>query len=759
MKRKNFFAATILISSLFSSCYQWFEEKVSMTSRSSLFADINYTSIGELPLEESQIVLYPPKQVFASQGLYSDKILVTWAECENATSYSIERAVYENSTPPENLKNLDFEVINEGNDVFSTYYEDVILKKPGIQNEEYGYIYFYRITAKNVAAGYEESEYSEVSVSNGCGWLLKVPSGVEATKGASTEFIIVSWNKIDNASGYKIYKSDKINGLLTEIANVNGNQNKFIDTIEDDNEKGKYLYYKVTATTSHNTESALSSSALGYTLIPGAPSQPEEVKVLNGIADINIGAKGFSISWKEVPMEDNFVSMTYSIYRNSSVDSEFTLIADKIPNSTTEFTDKTGIRPNITYYYYIQAVAFSDLGVELLSPFSDSGNNSKNPAAAFLLSAPPQIEIADGENDSKSMIYWKPALGSADPYSISYTYNIYGCTTMDGDFTLIKNTSGTIAENDMLYEQVDKIAYFKISTVRFDSTDTESQLSNAYAPSPAAPKTVTVSRTEKIATDNWYANSNGVYPVKISWEKPDNETPAAYNVYRSTDKDTGFKKINDEYVTETSFIDYNNTRAKPGIIYYYRVISLNNLYQGTKGTINWGYGAISADYWFREFNKTVMSSQKKLTLMHKKNDLDKVGSERVSGTLSGYLSYKAEVQGLGAEITMHYERYSDFYINGNPELGEYFILTGNTDTTSDMSANGHMHESVICSHSMSSDGRIYGMYPGKADYINLQIKGGKAGGGTYGVTTYDLSGKTVINTTQVDWKVGEEGRK
>ena len=50
------------------------------------------------------------------------------------------------------------------------------------------------------------------------------------------------------------------------------------------------------------------------------------------------------------------------------------------------------------------------------------------------------------------------------------------------------------------------------------------------------------------------------------------------------------------------------------------------------------------------------------------------------------------------------------------------------------------------------------MYPGEAYYGNLEIKSGAAGGGTYGVKTFDLEGNEILSSGAVDWLVGEEGR-
>ena len=59
-----------------------------------------------------------------------------------------------------------------------------------------------------------------------------------------------------------------------------------------------------------------------------------------------------------------------------------------------------------------------------------------------------------------------------------------------------------------------------------------------------------------------------------------------------------------------------------------------------------------------------------------------------------------------------------------------------------MSANGNMDGTVTCN----------GMYPGSVIYNNVQIKGGAAGGGTYGVIRNGIDSSAV----QVDWKAGDK---
>ena len=136
---------------------------------------------------------------------------------------------------------------------------------------------------------------------------------------------------------------------------------------------------------------------------------------------------------------------------------------------------------------------------------------------------------------------------------------------------------------------------------------------------------------------------------------------------------------------------------------------------------------------------------------------------------------------------MPYTEYADhgIFSDGNI-LGLMYILNGNTDTESNISANGNMKGTVNCYHyadytisagttlndevnkktyTYDYDLKLFqGMYPGSVVYDNLQIKGGAAGGGYYLVTTYELdrksesTGTVILNQAKVDWLVGEEIR-
>lgn len=754
---------------LLSSCANWFQGKVAMDTETEI---VDLTKL--FNYSGDTVVLESPEQVFASEGIYSNKIVVRWKDVENASSYIIERAVI---SPDEDgnyasPQDEDFEILNSY--VYATKYEDTILSSPTYNNAEYSYKYYYRIASQNIGKAYTTSDFSDISVeaTKACGYLYAPPQNLTAWKGKSTSEIQVSWQaSSENTLKYEIYRGLNEDGSSMEkVDTVSASSTSYTHEISSSNQ-GVEFYYKVVALNENGEESAKSSIAMGYSLTEGSPASPDNVKVVDGFGT---SIKSLTISWDSVSIADyNGATGTayYNIYRSSSADSTVSLIKSR--TTSTSYIDSSSLSTSLYYYYYVMTIAVYDDGTELKSGFSDSGADSENPAYGFLLSPPTTITVDDGDDEENVILKWKPSLG----YNLvtdKFTYNVYSLSTLTESPTLLQaNVSSDLDESGYISLEVKKYNYYKITTVNADGL--ESTYSSAAAPQPSAPQNVTATKNVQIS-ETWSANANGVYPVKITWDAPSDGDTSSYSyvLYRSTLPDSEFKKVGT--TSELYYVD-SYSGAKAGVMYYYKVVSLNIQGQGTHSNdptsdTNFscrGYGALTADQWFREYNKTIMHSQAKLTLMHKSSDTDKLGTETIKGDISGSLTYKSNIAGLGAEIKMPYTDYADFYcgdggtlyfgnVNGNGSdynsLSQeqknrcvlYFLLNGSTDTSCNMSANGSMSNSVNCT----------GMYPGLADYNNLKIVSGAAGGGYYEVTTYDNEGNTIFSSAQVSWTVGEE---
>lgn len=737
-------AAVIITAAVLacSSCSTWLEEKIAPNTT------LPHSSLYDMLRSPVEITELPePQEIFVSQGKHAQNIYISYSAVQGATSYRIERAAVQaksDGSYPETIED-ESEFSPLAVVYGETNYTDTIienLSSDTYEKEQYKTRYFYRVKAENVRKGLESKDYKTSSA----GYLLPPVYNVVATKGKSEKTIVITWDKVIGAESYDIYRTENENGLRLEcIGSVRYGATEYTDPVRQA-EQGMEFYYAVYAKTG-SCLSASSSLAMGYSLKAGAPAAPENVRVENGIGT---DPKKITVCWDKVEGEE----ITYALYKTSSADSSYRLVKSGISHDTTKYED-TNCKPGVYYYYFIQTAKIKtneQTGEKetLKSAFSESGMESKNPAVGCLLSAPSSVEVADADTAGKVKVRWTPAIGSEKLPDGTFTYTIYAKDSQKGaPVPLVQKEQGSKESDGYLSCLTDKKNFYCIKTYNGETVSDESE---TFAPMPDAPRNVTATKTEPMPPEH-KPNANNVYPVKITWEKPAQDTPAGYHVYRSQKPDSAFRRLTEEMVAGTTYIDTNES-AKAGTLYYYKVISLNELGQGKKGndpadgSDARGYGALTADEWFREYNKTTMASQKKLTLMHKKPDTAKLGSESIKGGISGTLSYNAAIAGLGAEITMHYENYADFYIMDDTNLGVYFNLTGNTDTSSNMSGNGNMHGTVVCT----------GMYPGEAKYDSLQIKGGAAGGGVYIVTTKTQDGTVIFENQNVDWKVGEERR-
>ncbi|MDE5580775.1 MAG: hypothetical protein K2I95_05080 [Treponemataceae bacterium] len=785
----------------FISCANIFQDKVAM-SRSGASATLGDIFVSGATAGK----LDTPSQINVTQYEYKDKIRVSWSPVKNASYYNLKRAVVEkdddgNWKKMKDDDSLDWKDIGR---IHGTSYTDTIITDNwndndalDYKNEKYKNAYYYSVSAGNSLLGYDDSEEEKST----WGALLTAPERVKASMGSSKEYIKITWKGVEGARKYKIYRSLQKDGKNSTPINTLD----YFQTSYQDNEASSFidkpsqnLFYTICSVGANGEESVSSSVAMGYMSSSDSPPQVDNVIVTTAPGEYK---DSIEIKWDTVDGDNVF----YNVYRTSSEDYEpIRLNDDGISvegNSGTykDSGDKAKFKQNIYYYYYVQSYKKKmDNGEEVIylaanslsGPASDDeGNSSYKYAEGFILSAPSSVEVQKPNIEQKNdpyTILFTPSIGDekfamgekGEKYTNKYEYVVYGGDSENGSFTKVETSSLVFDEDKGKYSiKIPQYKFYKMQVK--NAAGKESEETATVAPAPYAPTDVYVTCAALVGDYSNYqsnsitaetdpgSNDNGVHPVKIVWTAPEGDDAAYYNIYRKENIDGGWgTPINTEPVTETCYID-KNENAKIGTIYYYSVISLNSLKQGAKrstfieptvgenGVIKttdvvidgkstrcgrgWGWGALSAWQYMREERKTIESSHKKLTYMNKPNNLDKMGTETKLGDISGSVYYNA---GMSAYVTMTYTNYADFYINGNKSLGIYFLFNGNTNTNANMSANGHMEKTLDCD----------GMYPGSVIYDNVQIKGGAARGGTYGVIRNGIDSSAV----QVDWTAGDK---
>ena len=717
---KKIIHCTLLIAhcSLFFSCAQFFQDKVPKNP------DGANAHLSDIVTDKEVITQLPaPSQIVVSEYYSPENIFVTWSKVDGASYYRLERAVAKTANSDGSFSVPDeseFEVLDKY--VYGTSYVDEVVSNPTYKSDEYGYGYFYRVSAENPRKSYDASDFSF----SGAGTLFAPVKAVSATQGEDSSYIKVTWEKTENASAYRIYRSAYSDGSgASLLTTVPANQDWYTNTV-DSAAQGVEFYYSVYAVNSEKYTSPVSPIALGYSLVEGAPSRVSNVRITEGRGD---STDSISIEWDAVSGS----GVEYLVYRTSSVDSASMLLTSKGIKET-KHTDSKSLSPNVYYYYQVLAYTIDDEGNRLKGPISQSSASDKNPCEGFILSPPYSLSVVYASENGKCTLTFPAALGSSDcpkdsglttNYN-SYSYKIYSCDTQTGSFVDTGDAfdaNALTASGGYYSVTVGSAKFYKVSTV---FGEIESAQSSVAAPSPYAAKNLEATKRAYIdgVTVSGKENDNEVYPVKITWEEPEGGADGGYYLYRSTKPDSGYRKVEDNPITATEYVDSYDA-AKPGTIYYYRVLSLNELKQGANySNVGEGWGALTQRRYMHEYNKTILASHKKLTLMNKSGSTEKLGSETVTADLGGTCYYNAKLDGLGARIIMRYDNYAEFWANGDESKGYYFRVTGNTNTSASMDASGTMDGTVTCE----------GMYPGTVVYDQIKIKGGDAGGGYYIVT-------------------------
>lgn len=253
--------------------------------------------------------LAPPTGLGATDGAFTDRVVLTWTTVPAASGYQVYRgttnvfgsasAIDSPTAPP---------------------YEDTSVV-PGTS-------YFYWIVA--IGGGEESAASGPDSGYAG----LAAPTGLSATDGTSTENISLSWNAVSGATGYRVYRSTQ-NNPATSSALADTVSTTYIDSSAL---LPARTYHYWVAALSGGLTGARSSSDAGYLAF---------VQVSGLTASQGTNSDGIELSWDPVGN-----AALYRIYRGSSSDfGSASLIGS---SNSTEFFDSTA-EPLVDYFYFVRA--------------------------------------------------------------------------------------------------------------------------------------------------------------------------------------------------------------------------------------------------------------------------------------------------------------------------------------------------------------------------------------------------------------------
>ena len=169
---------------------------------------------------------------------------------------------------------------------------------------------------------------------------ISAPDGINATDGSSASYVRVSWNSVNNASSYIVYRSNGSEGVYSQIASISSSP------YDDSSAVATITYsYKIKACTGLSGTgncSDYSGFDTGYRAIV-APNTPT-------VSDGDYTDK-VRISWSIVSGANSYI-----IYRCTSTNSSS---CSQIDTDSSSPYDDTGVTAGIIYYYRLTACSGS----------------------------------------------------------------------------------------------------------------------------------------------------------------------------------------------------------------------------------------------------------------------------------------------------------------------------------------------------------------------------------------------------------------
>ena len=353
------------------------------------------------------------------------------------------------------------------------------------------------------------------------------PTNVTATTRSATS-IEISWDEVNTAVTYKIYRSTRSTGEYTPIGSTMGRSSTtFLDS---GLEPTTIYYYRVTSE-SECDESAMSNYDLAST---GCMTRPTEAP--DSVWAETQSATSIRVSWRPVSG-----ATQYNIYTATSRNGTFSYNAN-VPAPSTSI-NLIGRAPSTTYYFRITAV--NDCGE---SELSGSIASVTTEDCNLPIPSRPTGVTATTQSSNTIQITWNAANGAA-------TYDVYRSTerysyfwTVGRRITGTSFTDTTGSPSTTYFYAVMPVNECGGSPENLDGDNIVSATTMCESPIP-----VNVTATARSSSS-----------IEISWSAvPD---AGSYSVYRATSATGTFTLL--DRTSNNSFV---NTGLSSLTTYFYRV--------------------------------------------------------------------------------------------------------------------------------------------------------------------------------------------
>ena len=415
---------------------------------------------------------------------YSGKVVISWDAVEGAVSYKVYRA---------DSKNGSYTMVGSTS---STSYTNSSSKS--------GKTYYYKVRA--IAKKEDANSAQSAAVSQICA--LERPD-IKLENIASSGKIKISWNAVDDAVQYQVYRSTdgkKFSRISTTTKTSVTNTSAAAGT--------KY-YYKVRALAKNADANSAFSAVKNKTCKLAQPTITE-----TGVSEYS---GKIIVSWNAVEG-----AVSYKLYRADSKNGTYTMVGSTSSTSYTNSSCESGK----TYYFKVRAVAKNE-----------DANSAQSTAVSQICALErPDIKLENVISSGKIKISWNTVEG-AEAYEVHRS-------TDNQNFICIGTTSSTSLTDTGAVAGTK--CYYKVRAISADPTANSPFSTVRYQTCDLARPVVTLSNMDQ--TDY----------IQLTWASIDDAVE--YRIYRSTAQNGSYSRIG--ITTESSFVD---SSALVGVNYFYKV--------------------------------------------------------------------------------------------------------------------------------------------------------------------------------------------
>ena len=344
-------------------------------------------------------------------------------------------------------------------------------------------------------------------------WMAQMSApSVQVANVASSGKPKLTWDKVEGAKNYKVYRST--DGGVTYSLLITTTGTSLTNTSAA---AGTKYYYYVVAVSESGVESGKSNTVYRVCDLP----RPTVTVTLNSSGNPKL-------SWTKIDG-----ATQYKVYRSTDGGATYSLLKTTTGTSLTN----TSVTAGTKYYYKVYAV---------------HSNSSANSAYSTVVSiacklATPAVKVSNVASSGKIKLTWDKVEGASK-------YNVYRSANGGTTYSLLTTTSGTSLTNTSATAG-SKYYYYIVAV---SASGVRSEKSNIVYRVCDLPRPVV--KVTNVASSG---------KIKLTWDKIDGAK--SYKVYRSTDGGVTYSLL-----ATTSGTSLTNTSTTAGSKYYYKVFAVHS---------------------------------------------------------------------------------------------------------------------------------------------------------------------------------------